>query len=70
MSYYFNMLRFATLVGGGLIGFFVEYFWTDDLSRIVSILPTSGLIVILLWSKLKKSSSYFGGDKMINDGST
>lgn len=49
MAHYSNMLRFATLVGGGLIGFFVEYFATVDLLVAISILPAIGMVVILIW---------------------
>lgn len=49
MAHYSNMLRFATLVGGGLIGFFVEYFSTNNLLVGISALPAIGMVVILIW---------------------
>lgn len=49
MAHYSNMLRFATLVGGGLIGFFVEYFATDDLLVAISVLPAIGMVIVLVW---------------------
>lgn len=55
MAYYSNMLRLATLVGGGLIGFFVEYFSTDDLLVSMSLLPLIGLAIILVGLKPNKS---------------
>ncbi|MBL1419930.1 MAG: MFS transporter [Alphaproteobacteria bacterium] len=51
MAHYSNMLRFATLVGGGLIGFFVEYFATDDLLVAISTLPAIGMVIVLVWLK-------------------
>lgn len=47
MAHYSNMLRFGTLVGGGLIGFFVEYFATGDLLIAISLLPAIGLVIII-----------------------
>lgn len=49
MVHYSNMLRFSTLVGGGLIGFFVEYFSTNNLLVGISVLPAIGMVVILIW---------------------
>ena len=56
MAHYFNMLRFATLVGGGLIGLSVEYFAIDDLLVSISLLPAIGMVVLLLWWRPVKSS--------------
>lgn len=49
MAHYSNMLRFVTLVGGGLIRFFVEYFATDDLLVATGILPAIGMVIVLVW---------------------
>lgn len=57
MAHYSNMLRLATLLGTGLIGFFVEYFTTANLMMSMSVLPVLGMVVILVYLRREKTAS-------------